>query len=199
MEIWPGRQPERCSESFRPGLCFERRRNREAQRSCELHGGRKAASTRGHRAQDFGQWQYVTDVRVPGMLHGRVVRPARAGAKLVSLDEGSAKAITGYVKTVVDGNFVGVVAESEWAAIRAAQALKVTWTERSQHFPSQVRLYDYMRSVHPRRARKLSRRVTLPPLWQARPGNRKRHTSGRFSRTRPWVPVAPSRTSTWTA
>ena len=55
----------------------------------------------------LGQWQYVTDVRVPGMLHGRVVRPARAGAKLVSVDEESVKQITGYVKTVVEGNFVG--------------------------------------------------------------------------------------------
>jgi CO/xanthine dehydrogenase Mo-binding subunit len=98
----------------------------------------------------LGQWQYVTDVRVPGMLHGRVVRPARAGAKLVSVDEDSVKQITGYVKTVVDGNFVGVVAESEWSAIRAAQALKVTWTDAEPAFPAQAHLYDHMRTVAPK-------------------------------------------------
>ena len=98
----------------------------------------------------LGQWQYVTDVRVPGMLHGRVVRPARAGAKLVSLDENSVKAIPGYVKTIEDGNFVGVVAESEWAAIRAAQALRVTWRDADPPFPAQTHLYDHMRSVTPK-------------------------------------------------
>ena len=101
----------------------------------------------------LGQWQYVTDVRVPGMLHGRVVRPARAGAKLVSVDEDSVKGITGYVKAVVDGNFVGLVAESEWAAIRAAQALKVSWTDAEPAFPSQKDLYAHMRKVTPKASR----------------------------------------------
>lgn len=106
----------------------------------------------------LGQWQYVTDVRVPGMLHGRVVRPARAGAKLASVDEESVKAITGYVKTVVDGNFVGVVAESEWAAIRAAQALKVTWTDAEPAFPEQMHLYDHMRNVTPKASKETLKR-----------------------------------------
>lgn len=95
----------------------------------------------------LGQWQYVTDVKVPGMLHGRVVRPASAGAKLVSVDDGAAKAIRGYVQTVVEGDFVGVVAENEWAAIRAARALKITWSELEPVFPAQVHLYDHMRTV----------------------------------------------------
>jgi nicotinate dehydrogenase subunit B len=98
----------------------------------------------------LGQWQYVTDVRVPGMLHGRVVRPARAGAKLESVDDAPTKAINGYVKTVVEGNFVGVVAETEWAAIRAAQAVKVTWSDAQPAFPVQARLYDHMRTVAPK-------------------------------------------------
>src|SRR5579864_8047550 len=67
----------------------------------------------------LGKWQYVTDVRVPGMLHGRVVRPAGVGAKLMSVDDSAAKKILGYVQTVIKGNFVGVVAENEWAALRA--------------------------------------------------------------------------------
>jgi CO/xanthine dehydrogenase Mo-binding subunit len=98
----------------------------------------------------LGQWQYVTDVRVPGMLHGRVVRPARAGAKLLSVDDTSAKAINGYVKTVVEGNFVGVVAENEWAAIRGAHALKVTWSNVQPAFPAQSQLYEHMRTTAPK-------------------------------------------------
>jgi nicotinate dehydrogenase subunit B len=98
----------------------------------------------------LGRWQYVTDVRVPGMLHGRVIRPSRAGANLVSVDESSVKKIAGYVKTVVDGNFVGVVAESEWAAVRAAEALRVTWSDTQPAFLKQTDLYDHMRNVPPK-------------------------------------------------
>jgi nicotinate dehydrogenase subunit B len=98
----------------------------------------------------LGQWQYVTDVRVPAMLHGRVVRPAGTGAKLVSVEESSVRGIPGYVKTVVKGDFVGVVAETEWAAIRAAQALKAVWTRPEPAFPEQQHLYELMRSVAPK-------------------------------------------------
>src|SRR5579863_6182024 len=72
----------------------------------------------------LGHFKYVTDVRVPGMLHGRVVRPSGVGATYVSVDESSAKAISGFIKTVVKANFVGVVAENEWAAIQAAKDRK---------------------------------------------------------------------------
>lgn len=95
----------------------------------------------------LGHFKYITDVRVPGMLHGRVVRPSGVGATFVNVDESSAKAISGFVKTVVKGNFVGVVAENEWAAIQAAKALKVAWTEPKQAFPEQKNLYAYMRSA----------------------------------------------------
>lgn len=95
----------------------------------------------------LGRWQYITDVRVPGMLHGRVVRPASAGAKLISVDDSAAKSIRGYTQKVVEGNFVGVVAENEWAAIRAAKALKVAWSEPEPVFPAQIHLYDHMRTV----------------------------------------------------
>lgn len=98
----------------------------------------------------LGQWQYVTDVRVPGMLHGRVIRPARVGAKLASVDDTRAKTISGYVKTVVEGNFVGVVAENEWAAIRGAQTLKVAWSQVPPAFPAQADLYKRMRTVVPK-------------------------------------------------
>src|SRR6266850_522570 len=98
----------------------------------------------------LGKYKYVTDVRVEGMLHGRVIRPSGVGATLVSVDENSAKAIPGYVKAVVNGNFVGVVAENEWAAVQAAKALKVTWTAPKQAFPEQQDLYKHMRAAAPK-------------------------------------------------
>jgi nicotinate dehydrogenase subunit B len=98
----------------------------------------------------LGQWQYVTEVRVPGMLHGRVVRPASAGAALVKIDDTAAKAIHGYVQTVVQGNFVGVVADNEWAAIRAARAVKIEWSKPADAFPEQAHLYENMRTAEPK-------------------------------------------------
>ncbi len=96
----------------------------------------------------LGQFKYVTDVRIGRMLHGRVIRPSGVGANLVSVDEGSVKGIPGFTKTVVKGNFVGVVAESEWAAIQAAEKLKVTWSSPAQAFPED--LYQHMRSATPK-------------------------------------------------
>ena len=101
----------------------------------------------------LGTYQYITDVRVPGMLHGRVVRPAGVGSKLVSVDDAAAKSITGYVKTVVDKDFVGVVCETEWAAVKAAKALKVTWSAPLQAFPEQKNLYAQMRASTPKATR----------------------------------------------
>jgi nicotinate dehydrogenase subunit B len=102
------------------------------------------------RPKILGQFKYITDVRVDGMLHGRVVRPAGVGAKLVSMDDDSAKGIAGYMKTIVRGDFVGVLAETEWAAIQAAKALRVTWTTPKTAFPDQRDLYQHMRSATPK-------------------------------------------------
>jgi nicotinate dehydrogenase subunit B len=94
-----------------------------------------------------GRFKYVTDVRVPGMMHGRLVRPPGVGASLVRVDETSIKDIPGVTRTVVRGNFVGVVAETEWAAVRAAEALKIAWTNPAQAFPAQQDLYRRMRDT----------------------------------------------------
>lgn len=88
-----------------------------------------------------GAASFIHDVRLPGMLHARVVRPPSPGAKLVSIDEGSVPG----VRVVHLGNFVGVVAEREEQAVRAAQQLKVTWRETA-HWPKQADLYIYIRS-----------------------------------------------------
>jgi len=99
----------------------------------------------------LGRATYSTDVRVAGMLHGRVIRPAGAGASLMSIDESSIKHIPGYIKTITKGNFVGVVAENEWAAIRAAKELKVNWSSPAAAFPGD--LYSHMRMAQPKATR----------------------------------------------
>ena len=74
-----------------------------------------------------GQFEFVHNVKVAGMLHGRVVRPPEVGATVGSVDEGSIRDLPGVVKVVVKGNFVGVVAQKPWQAMQAAERLKVTW------------------------------------------------------------------------
>jgi nicotinate dehydrogenase subunit B len=80
-----------------------------------------------------GQTTYVQNIKVPGMLHGRVVRPLGQGAliqgaTLLALDESSVAHIPG-IQIVRKGNFVGVVAPLEWDAIQAAAQLKATWDD----------------------------------------------------------------------
>jgi CO/xanthine dehydrogenase Mo-binding subunit len=75
-----------------------------------------------------GRFEFVHNVRVPAMLHGRVVRPPSVGATLIGVDEASIRALPGIVKVVVKGNFVGVVAEKPWQAVQAAERLGVNWT-----------------------------------------------------------------------
>jgi nicotinate dehydrogenase subunit B len=94
----------------------------------------------------FGSFTFMQDFRLPGMLHGRVVRPAGVGATLVSIDESSVAGIPGVVKVVRLQNFVGVVAETEWAAIKAARALSVTWSEWLG-LPDQARLWEHVRAT----------------------------------------------------
>ncbi|TDT90300.1 nicotinate dehydrogenase subunit B [Azorhizobium sp. AG788] len=88
-------------------------------------------------AKATGTFTYVHDVRVPGMLHGRVVRPPYAGIdagefigkSLIAVDESSVADIPGMVAVVTMGDFVGVVAEREEQAAEAARRLKVRWKE----------------------------------------------------------------------
>ena len=95
-----------------------------------------------------GQFVYTADVRVPGMLHGRVVRPPRANTKPLSVDEGSVSSVAGLVKVVQEGSFVGVVAKTEWAAIQAARKLKVTWSEPESKYPtSRETVFEYLKTT----------------------------------------------------
>ncbi|HEX7606265.1 MAG TPA: molybdopterin cofactor-binding domain-containing protein [Usitatibacter sp.] len=74
-------------------------------------------------AKVTGGAAYVQDLRLPGMVHARIVRPPQFGAKLKSLDAGIAEGMPGVLKVVRDGSFVAVVAEKEFQAIRAMRAL----------------------------------------------------------------------------
>jgi len=93
-----------------------------------------------------GQPSFIQDLRLPGMLHGRLLRPPGPGAKLLSLDESSVADLPGLVKVVRLGDFVGVVAEREEQAIRAAKQLKVLWGDPTD-LPELADLYSYLRSL----------------------------------------------------
>lgn len=95
-------------------------------------------------AMATGRFEYVHNVRVPGMLHGAVVRPPTVGAALVAVDEATVRDLPGVVRVVVRKNFVGVVAEKPWQAVQAAAALKATWTEGAG-LPAHRSFYDYLR------------------------------------------------------
>ena len=96
-------------------------------------------------AMATGRFEYVQNVRVPGMLHGRVVRPPAVGASVQSVDERSVQGLPGVVKVVVRKNFIGVVAEKSWQAERAARQLKVVWTQGAR-LPEQRTFYEHLRS-----------------------------------------------------
>jgi CO/xanthine dehydrogenase Mo-binding subunit len=96
-----------------------------------------------------GKYTNVHHLRAPGMLHGRVVLPRGqraygAGAKPLSIDEASIANISG-ARVVRKGDFVGVVAEHEWDAVKAARALKVTWQD-APALPGNADLYAKMRA-----------------------------------------------------
>ncbi|MBI3707986.1 MAG: xanthine dehydrogenase family protein molybdopterin-binding subunit [Proteobacteria bacterium] len=75
-----------------------------------------------------GHHTYVHDLKVPGMLHGRILRPPSIGAKIIEVDEASIRNIPG-AQVVRLNDFLGVVAEEEWDAVQAARTLKARWSE----------------------------------------------------------------------
>jgi nicotinate dehydrogenase subunit B len=99
-------------------------------------------------AKVTGGLAYVQDIRLPGMVHGRVVRPPRYGSKLDGVDEAAAKAMPGVVAVVRDGSFLGVVAEREEQAIKAREALRnsAKWT-LGPELPDPARLFDVIKSL----------------------------------------------------
>jgi nicotinate dehydrogenase subunit B len=97
-------------------------------------------------AKVTGTFPYVHDVRVPGMAHGRTVRPPAIGAKLLGVDESSVRNVPGLIKVVRRGDFLGVVAQREEQAIAAARQLKASWSE-AQQLPEDE--FEWMRNAKP--------------------------------------------------
>ena len=91
-----------------------------------------------------GVFEFVHNVRVPGMLHGRVVRLPSVGAKLVSVDESSIAGIPD-VRVVRKNDFLGVVAKREEYAIKAAQTLRANWQEQVLRCRFAERAYETLR------------------------------------------------------
>jgi len=96
-------------------------------------------------AKVTGGAAYVQDMRLPGMLHARVVRPPSYGAKLMQLDVSNIEKMTGLVRVVHDGNFIAAVAYREFQAIKAMQALSraARWQEHAA-LPKQTHLHGFL-------------------------------------------------------
>ena len=97
-------------------------------------------------AKVTGGMAFVQDMRLPGMVHGRVVRPPRYGSKLDSVDEAAARAIKGVLAVVRDGSFLGVVAEREEQAVKARDALikSAKWTPGPE-LPDPARIFEVIK------------------------------------------------------
>ena len=125
-------------------------------------------------AKVLGTYTYVHNIRIPGMIHARVVRPRGQGAfgdgtapKLLSIDPSTISHIPN-VKVIQKNNFLAVVAPKEYDAIQAAAQLKVTWAPMPP-LPGVGNLWGQMRSQD-KSGQTLGRAVQQP--WQRRLGNR---------------------------
>jgi len=100
-------------------------------------------------AKVTGGASYVQDMRLPGMVFGRVVRPPSYNAVLVSCDEAAVGQMPGVIAVVRDGNFLGLAAEREEQAIKAREALRnsAVWKETSDLPPAGRQLYEHLKSM----------------------------------------------------
>ncbi len=90
--------------------------------------------------------EFCHHVTLPGMLHGRTLRPPVANALPVAVDEQSIAAIPG-ARVVWTKDFLAVVAETEWHAIKAAKQLEVRWSAPPPPFPAEASLYNHIRAA----------------------------------------------------
>jgi len=114
-------------------------------------------------AKCTGAHVFMHDFKVDGMLHARVLRPPTVGAELLSVDEASIAPFK-TARIVRVKNFLAVVADDEWTAIRTAGALKAKWSGKAS-LPDQARLPDTLRKAGPVEGEKLAAKgapATLP-------------------------------------
>ena len=97
-----------------------------------------------------GSLRWAVNVKLPGMVHARNVKPPMVGATLVSIDESSVRDLPGFVRVVSRGNYVAVVCEREEQAINASRQLRVNWRRpATPPFPASDDLFTYMRGATP--------------------------------------------------
>ena len=97
-----------------------------------------------------GSLTWAVDVRLPGMVHARNVKPPLAGAQLAGIDESSVRDLPGFVQIVREGNYVAVVCEREEQAIQAARQLRAEWNPPADApFPTSENLFNFMRTATP--------------------------------------------------
>lgn len=131
----------------------------------------QSAPRRDVHGKVFGTQRYITDVRAAGMLHARMIRPPRIGASVARVDEASLRSLPG-VQLVHEGNFLAVLAEDEWTAIRAARELKVEWRGGpAAPLPGHEGLHDWLRAAKVER-REEALREGDPDAAFATPGAR---------------------------
>lgn len=147
-----------------------------------------ARSVAGHSIQRvdipdkvFARPRFIHDCALPGLVHGRVLRPDISGAKLIALEEAAALAVSGLIALARDGSFAGVVADSEAAAEAALKALRkgATWSTgeplpdendlagflKSQ--PVETTIIDTKAAATTKAARTLRRQYTRPYIAHA--------------------------------
>ena len=97
-----------------------------------------------------GSLKWAVDVRVPGMVHARHVRPPFVGATLTAVDESSVSGLPGFVRVVRKANYLAVVFEREEQAIEGARRLRATWQKpAAAPFPASTELFNYLRGATP--------------------------------------------------
>ncbi|MGA3401299.1 MAG: molybdopterin cofactor-binding domain-containing protein [Acetobacteraceae bacterium] len=119
-------------------------------------------------AKVTGGAAYVQDMRLPGMLHARVVRPPHPGARLVALDTGGVETLPGVRQVVRDGSFLAVVAEREFQAIKAMRALAAAaqWQPAEATLPPQADIFAHLTGLPAQDISVLDRRT--PPSGAAK-------------------------------
>lgn len=115
-------------------------------------------------AKVTGGQAYVQDMRMPGMVHARIVAPPSPKATVSGVDTAKVEKLPGVLKIHRDGNFLAVIAEREYQAVVAMNALAAatTWAER-ETLPDQKTIYDYLRSLPARSDVILNRAAATPP------------------------------------
>jgi CO/xanthine dehydrogenase Mo-binding subunit len=115
-------------------------------------------------AKVTGGIAYVQDMRMPGMVHARIVVPPSPKATISAVDTGEVEKLPGVLKIHRDGNFLAIIAEREYQAVVAMNALAAatTWVE-NETLPDPKTIYDYLKSLPSENDVILNRVAAVPP------------------------------------